>query len=88
MVQKLPALAVLVATLATPVNVHSANIFPQQQERIQSYSISDIDGLLAKRGEPLYFAAEGELVRVKYSPLSERIMIDTLKDTEAGEELR
>ena len=89
MVRKLPALAALVASLGAPANVHALNIPPQKQQvRIQNYSISDIAGLLDKRGKPLYFAAKGEIVRIRYAPISQTILIDIIKEPTAGEELR
>ena len=88
MVNKLPALAVLVASLA-PFSAHDANAFPRQQEVSRIYSLSDVISLMEPRsGQPLYFAAQGEIVKVSYVPISKSIDISTLNVSTAGDELR
>ena len=89
MVRKFTCLAVLVTSLAVPTNVHAANVSSQQQQvMIQNYSISDVANLLGKRGKSLYFASKGEIVRVGYVPISRSILIEIIKESTAGEELR
>ena len=53
-----------------------------------NYSVSDIVGLLNKRGKELYFAAENKIVRVRYSSFTQSIIIEIVNDPIAGGELR
>lgn len=89
MVRKLPDLAVLVASLAAacagnkPFNIQN----PPPIVELGDYSASQVHDLLKRRGSPLYFVADGELVRVEgLNPMGMNVYM--LMDPSAGSEFR